>query len=121
MDILHRTLRLCVRKFFPFFFSKAIHSIVSYNALVHFHEDDTAGDQKTDCDGGTIYFWARQPCHPHDPHVSWTFVPPSLLSGNRAKMATYFRIGVMGNDVTNPGEVGDSNGNGALGVPRVLR
>ena len=89
-------------------------SIVSYNALVLFHGDDTARAQKTDCDGGTIYFWARQPCRPHDPPVSWTFVPPSLLSGNRAKMATYFRIGVMGNDVTSPGEAGDSNGSGAL-------
>ena len=46
------------------------HSIVNYNALVFFHEDDMARAQKTDCDGGTIYFWARQLCRSHDPPVS---------------------------------------------------
>ena len=46
------------------------HSIVCYNALVFFHEDDTARAQKTDCDGGTIYFLAREPYRPHDPPVS---------------------------------------------------
>ena len=74
MGFLYGTLRDKVRKF-SFLFLKASHSIVSYNALVHFHEDDTAGDQKTDCDGGTIYFWAIQPCRPHDPPVPLKWFP----------------------------------------------
>ena len=62
------------------------------DALVYFHGDDTAKAQKTDFDGGKIYFWARELCRPDDPTKKWglAHAPPSNRAAPGSAQLLYF-------------------------------